>query len=84
MSQLEPHFPNPFPSREEPPPADVEIIDGEEHYEIKQTVDSKLNQRYKTPAKQLRYYVKWLGYENVMNRLFILLPEPEQPEQPDH
>jgi hypothetical protein len=43
VSQLEPHFPNPFPSREEPPPATVEIIDGDKHFEIKQIVDSKLD-----------------------------------------
>jgi len=64
ISQLEPHVPNPFPEREEPPPAAIEIIDGESHYEIKQIVDSKLNRRFKDPAKQLRYYVEWLGYEN--------------------
>ena len=64
VSQLEPHVPNPFPEREEPPPAAVEIIDGESHYEIKQIVDSKIDRRFKDPAKQLRYYVEWLGYEN--------------------
>jgi hypothetical protein len=61
VSQLEPHFPNPFPGREEPPPAAVEIIDGDEHFEIKQIVDSKLDWRYWT---KLRYLVEWLGHEN--------------------
>jgi hypothetical protein len=61
VSQLEPHFLNPFPGREEPPPAAVEIIDGDEHFNIKQIVDSKLGQCYWT---KLRYLVKWLGYEN--------------------
>ena len=61
VSQLEPHFPNPFSGREDPPPAAVEIIDGEEHYKIKQIVDSKIDQCFRT---KLRYLVEWLGYEN--------------------
>jgi hypothetical protein len=61
VSQLEPHTPNPFPGREEPPPAAVEIVDGEEHYEIKQIVDSKIDRRFRDT---LRYKVEWLGYEN--------------------
>jgi hypothetical protein len=61
VSQLEPHFPNPFPGCEEPPPATMEIIDGDEHFEIKQIVDLKLNWRYRT---KLRYLVEWLGYKN--------------------
>lgn len=62
VSQLEPHTPNPFPGREEPPPAAVEIIDGDEHFEVKQIVDSKIDRRFKN--NKLRYYVEWLGYEN--------------------
>ena len=62
VSQLEPHHPNPFPGREEPPPVAVEIDDeGDEHFEIKQIVDSKLDKRFKKP---LFYKVEWLGYEN--------------------
>ena len=61
VSQLEPHFPNPFPGREEPPPAAVELVDGEEHFEVKQIVDSKLDRRFRKP---LRYMVEWHGYEN--------------------
>jgi hypothetical protein len=61
VSQLEPHFPNPFAGRKEPPLAAVEIIDGDEHFEIKQIADSKFNWRFWT---KLRYYVEWTGYEN--------------------
>ena len=61
VSQLEPHFPNLFPGREEPPPAPVELIDGEEHFEVKQIVDSKLDRRFRLP---LRYLVEWFGYKN--------------------
>ena len=61
VSQLELHTPNPFAGREEPPPAAVEIVDGDEHFEVKQIVDSKIDRRYKT---KLRYLVEWLGYEN--------------------
>ncbi|KAF7358286.1 hypothetical protein MVEN_00877900 [Mycena venus] len=61
VSQLEPHFPNPFPGQEKPPPAVVEIIDGDEHFEVKQIVDSKIDRRYRT---KLQYLVKWPGYEN--------------------
>ena len=61
ISQLEPHFPNPFPGREEPPPAAVEIIDGDEHFEVKQIVDSKIDRRCRV---KLRYLIEWTGYEN--------------------
>ena len=59
VSQLEPHFPNPFPERSESPPPPIEV-DDDIHYEVKAIVDSKLDRRYRQP---LRYYVEWLGYE---------------------
>lgn len=61
VSQLEPHFPNPFAGHEETPPAAVKIINSNEHFEVKQIVDSKIDWCYKT---KLRYLVEWLGYEN--------------------
>jgi hypothetical protein len=60
-SQLETHLPNPFPGRSEEPPAAVEIVEGEEHYEVKDIVDSKLDRRFNV---KLRYLVEWLGYED--------------------
>ena len=64
ISQLEPHTPNPFPSRTDPPPQSV-IIDGEQHYEISGIVDSKLDRRYKC---RLRYKVEFTGYEDTDDR----------------
>ena len=61
VSQLEPHLPNPFPTRSEEPPAAVEVVDGEEHFEVKDIVDSKIDRRFKV---QLQYKLEWLGYED--------------------
>jgi hypothetical protein len=66
VSQLEPHTPNPFPDREEPPPDPV-TVDGEEHYEIKEIADSKLDRRFRGQAR-LRYKVEWFGYEDTDER----------------
>lgn len=59
ISQLEPHFPNPFPERSESPPPAVDV-DGEAQFEIKAILDSKVDRRCRV---KLRYYVEWLGYE---------------------
>ena len=61
VSQLEPHLPNPFPTCSNEPPAAVEVVDGEEHFEVKDIVDSKIDRRFKV---QLRYKLEWLGYED--------------------
>jgi hypothetical protein len=64
VSQLEPHFPNPFPSRiASPPPPDV--LDGEEHYELDRILDSRLDKRRKMP---LFYLVEWTGYQDTDDR----------------
>jgi hypothetical protein len=42
ISTLELHFPNPFPGHE-PPPGPVEIIDGNEHFELAAILDSKID-----------------------------------------
>ena len=65
VSQLEPHFPNPFPGREPEPPGAVEVLDSEEYYELSSIVDSKIDRRYRV---KLRYYVEWLGYEQTDTR----------------
>ena len=51
----------PYPSRAPEPPAAVEVVDGEEHFEVKDIVDSKLDRRFRV---KLRYKLEWLGYEN--------------------
>jgi hypothetical protein len=61
VSQLEPHFPNPFAGHKEPPLGVVEITNGDEHFEIKQIADSKFDRHFQTKP---RYYVEWTGYEN--------------------
>jgi hypothetical protein len=61
VSQLEPHHEDPFPDRSAEPPAAVELVDGEEHFEVKAVVDSKFDRRFRI---QLRYRVEWMGYED--------------------
>lgn len=58
---LEPHTPNTFISRTEPPPPAVQV-EGETEYEIARIVDSKFDRRRK--KCQLLYKVMWLGYED--------------------
>ena len=59
ISQLEPHVENPFPERTQSPPPPIEV-EGEQEYELKAILDSKLDRRFRT---KLRYYVEWEGYE---------------------
>ena len=61
VSQLEPYPPDEFPGRPVEPPPPV-VIDDEVEHEIDQILDSKIDKRYRT-GPQLRYYVKWTGYE---------------------
>jgi hypothetical protein len=37
------------------------VVDGEEHFEVKNIVDSKLDRQCRV---KLRYLVEWLGYED--------------------
>jgi hypothetical protein len=60
VSQLEPSIPNPYPGRTEEPPGAIEV-EGEEQYEVKAIVDSKMDNRFRD---KLRYKVEWMGYEN--------------------
>jgi hypothetical protein len=60
VSQLEPHTPNIIPGRVEEPPGAIEV-EGEERYEVKNIVDSKLDRRFRI---KLRYLVEWMGYED--------------------
>jgi hypothetical protein len=59
VSQIEPHFPNPFPECSESPPPPIMLEDGDE-YELKALLDSKLDWRFRV---KLCYYVEWDGYE---------------------
>jgi hypothetical protein len=59
VSMLEPHHPNSFPDRTEPPPAPVEI-DGHVEYEIIRVVDSRIDKRRRC---RLCYKVQWKDYE---------------------
>lgn len=60
VSMLEPHTPNPFEGRSDPPPPPVEV-EGETEYEIACIVDSKIDRRR---VCKLLYKVIWLGYED--------------------
>ncbi|KIJ27483.1 hypothetical protein M422DRAFT_271336 [Sphaerobolus stellatus SS14] len=48
--------PDPIPERKTDPPPPPELIDGEEHYEVEQVLDSRLFRNC------LEYLVKWKGY----------------------
>jgi hypothetical protein len=66
ISTLEPHFPNPFPAREQPPPGPVEIINGDEHFELAAIFDSKIDKCYRRCP--LRYYVEWFGWSHTSDQ----------------
>lgn len=80
ISQLEPHFPNPFPERSESPPPPVEV-DGETQYEIKAILDSKLDRRNRV---SLRYRVEWLGYEGTDEQYSWIGADDVQEFAPDY
>ncbi|KIJ31883.1 hypothetical protein M422DRAFT_133357, partial [Sphaerobolus stellatus SS14] len=48
--------PNPIPRWKTEPPPPPELVDGEEHYEVEQVLDSRLF------CNRLEYLVKWKGY----------------------
>jgi hypothetical protein len=48
--------PDPFPGRVPAPPPPPVLIDGEEEYEIKEILDSRIRYR------RLEYLIKWRGY----------------------
>ena len=60
VSQLESIEVNTIPNRIQDPPPPVEI-EGYEHYEVGDILDSKIDKRYRQVP--LQYYVRWLGYE---------------------
>ena len=60
VSQLESIEPNTIPNRSQEPPPPVEV-EGEEHYEVSDILDSKINKQYQQIL--LRYFVWWLGYK---------------------
>ena len=60
VSQLESIEVNTIPNRIQDPPPPVEI-EGDEHYEVGDILDSKIDKCYRRVP--LRYYVRWLGYE---------------------
>jgi hypothetical protein len=72
VSQLEPHTPNPFPSRTQDPP-EAEVIDKRKHYELDEVVDSKLDDR-RTYCKIL-YLVCWTGWQDTGSALEWVLAE---------
>jgi hypothetical protein len=55
ISTLEPHFPHPFPGRKQPLPGPVEIINGDEHFELVAILNPKIDRHYRRCP--LRYYI---------------------------
>ena len=54
--KLTPALDDPIPGRQAAPPPPPELIDGEEHYEVKEILNSRMFRR------KLQYLVKWEGY----------------------
>lgn len=59
VSLLEPHHPNPFPTRDSPPPPPIEVDDSLE-WEVDEILDSRLNRR----RRRFEYLVSWSGYHD--------------------
>ncbi len=63
---LTPYIPPAFPSQEQPPPLPPDLIDNEEHYEIKKVLDSRLcnvrGQKGQPRQTKTDYFIKWKGY----------------------
>lgn len=73
VSLLEPHHPNPYPTRTTPPPPTIEV-DGDIEYEVEEILNTILDRR----TKKLYYLVKWLGYDEVTKE-----PESNLTHAPD-
>ncbi len=65
-SLLTPYTPPAFPNQEQPPPPPPDLIDSEEHYEVKKVLDSrecKVRGKAGEPWHWVMdYFVKWKGY----------------------
>ena len=59
VSLLEPYRAPADPSRRAPPP-EIEIIEGEENYVVREVADSRVNRQ----KKKIEYLVLWDGYDN--------------------
>ena len=59
VSLLEPHHPNPFPTRDSPPPPPIEVDDSLE-WEVDEILDSRHNRR----RRRFEYLVSWSGYHD--------------------
>jgi hypothetical protein len=60
--KLSPALPDPIPGRRPAPPPPPTLVDGEEEYEVKKILDSRM--RY----NRLEYLVKWKGYDESHNQ----------------
>ncbi len=63
---LTPYNPLAFPNQEQPPPPPPDLIEGEEHYEVKKVLNSRqrnMRGRRGEPSRRATdYFVKWKGY----------------------
>lgn len=60
--KLTPAPPDPFPGRRQPRPPEPILVDGEEHYEVEDILDSHIRYR------RTEYLVKWKGYNDTHNQ----------------
>jgi hypothetical protein len=56
VSLLEPAAKDPLPGQVQPPPPPI-IVDGEEHYEVEEILDSRRNRG------RIEYRIRWAGYD---------------------
>ncbi len=65
-SLLTPYTPPAFPNQEQPPPPLPDLIEGEEHYEVKKVLNSRQQRVWGRQGEPLwgvtDYFVKWKGY----------------------
>ncbi|SJL18634.1 uncharacterized protein ARMOST_22231 [Armillaria ostoyae] len=68
---LTPYIPPVFPNQEQPPPPPPDLIDGEEQWELKEVLDSKMRKvrgkRGQLSMMVIDYFVKWKGWTREHN-----------------
>jgi hypothetical protein len=61
VNLLRPAFTDPLPGQHQDPSPSVEV-NGVEEWEIKEVIDSRWNRRSRGGRPNLKYTIKWIGY----------------------
>jgi transposase InsO family protein len=57
VTKLTLYIPDPIPGRKSRPPPTPELVDGHEHFEVEEILDSRMRYR------RIEYLIKWKGYD---------------------